>query len=244
MSWLFSRALVAEYSADICLGGEPSAPSSTTPTPQAFLWRDKTTAAWKRFPSGMTCEPLTEPRGEELLTSFRAGFLAKTYQQQERAPESTASEAASGPKWQGSLAKYDRVLRSWKTPQCWPEEEWESFSEAWPKCGMTRHGASSALAISGLRIKETECGLWLSTPTRLMPVESSDPGQRAQKLGRKIAKSGIEGSANWSQMALQLKLCPTATLCEFVMGWPIGWTDLRFSAMDKFRQWRLLHGKN
>ena len=78
MSWLFSQALVAEYSAANSLDGAPSAPSNTTPTPQVFLWRDKTTDAWKRFPSGLTCEPLTADRGEGLLTWFRAGFRAKT----------------------------------------------------------------------------------------------------------------------------------------------------------------------
>jgi hypothetical protein len=78
MSWLFSQALVAEYSEASCSGGTPSVPSNTTPTPQAFLSRDKTTDAWSRFPSGLTCEPLTDDSGEELLKSFRAGFLAKT----------------------------------------------------------------------------------------------------------------------------------------------------------------------
>ena len=29
---------------------------------------------------------------------------------------------------------------------------------------------------------------------------------------------------------------------EWLMGWPLGWTDLRASAMDRFRQWRDSHG--
>jgi len=29
---------------------------------------------------------------------------------------------------------------------------------------------------------------------------------------------------------------------EWLMGWPLGWTDLRVSAMDKFRQWCDSHG--
>lgn len=30
---------------------------------------------------------------------------------------------------------------------------------------------------------------------------------------------------------------------EWLMGWPIGWTDLKPLAMDRFRQWLLSHGK-
>ena len=29
---------------------------------------------------------------------------------------------------------------------------------------------------------------------------------------------------------------------EWLMGWPIGWTDLKPLAMDKFHQWWRLHG--
>ena len=32
------------------------------------------------------------------------------------------------------------------------------------------------------------------------------------------------------------------TWVEWLMGWPLGWTDLRASAMDKFQQWRRSHG--
>ena len=33
------------------------------------------------------------------------------------------------------------------------------------------------------------------------------------------------------------------TWVEWLMGWPIGWTDLNVSAMDKFRQWCRSHGR-
>ena len=32
------------------------------------------------------------------------------------------------------------------------------------------------------------------------------------------------------------------TWVEWLMGWPIGWTDLKPLAMDKFRSWRQRHG--
>jgi len=33
------------------------------------------------------------------------------------------------------------------------------------------------------------------------------------------------------------------TWVEWLMGWPLGWTDCAVSAMDKFRLWQRLHGK-
>jgi len=33
------------------------------------------------------------------------------------------------------------------------------------------------------------------------------------------------------------------TWVEWLMGWPLGWTDCAASATDKYRQWRRSHGK-
>ena len=82
MSWLFSQALVEEYSEGISLDGEQSAQSSGKPTQQAYCAPDKMTAFSRLSRFGMTCKPLTASRGEELLTLYRAGFHAKTYQPQ------------------------------------------------------------------------------------------------------------------------------------------------------------------
>ena len=84
MSWLFSQALVAEYLGENCSDGEQCAPLSGNPTPQVYLPPDKTTRFWSLSRYGMTCKPLTEPRGEELLTLFLEGFHAKTSAAQEK----------------------------------------------------------------------------------------------------------------------------------------------------------------
>jgi len=78
MSWLYSRALVEEYLAGNCLDGELCALLSGNPTPQVFLPPDKTTRFWNLSRYGMTCNPLMDDRGEELLMLFRADFRAKT----------------------------------------------------------------------------------------------------------------------------------------------------------------------
>ena len=87
MSWLFSRVLVEEYLGENFSDGEQCAPLNGNPTPQAYLPSDKTTRFWNLSRYGMTCRPLTEHRGEELLTLFRAGFHAKTLAAQEKERE-------------------------------------------------------------------------------------------------------------------------------------------------------------
>jgi hypothetical protein len=87
MSWLYSRALVAEYLAENCSDGARSALLSGNPTPQAFLPLDRMTAFCRPSRFGMTFAPLTDGLGEELLTWFLAGFRARTLAQQGKEQE-------------------------------------------------------------------------------------------------------------------------------------------------------------
>jgi hypothetical protein len=238
MSWLFSRALVAEYSAVICLDGEQSAPSKLTHTPQAYLSRDKTTDAWHRFPSGMTCKPLMGDRGEELLTSYQAAFRAKTSVPQGGALESTASGLDSGENLPESLARYDRATCSWRTRQCLLAGDLVEFSETWPRWGSMRNGVSYRRDMSAHLISESVCGLLHPTPTRDDHKGATTKAMR--KKGESYLKYWLH--ARFSRGASTTY--PHPQLCELVNGWPIGWTELKPLEMDKFRQWQRLHGKS
>jgi len=110
MSWLFSQALVEEFLEANSLAGEQSAPLSGNPTPQAYCAPDKMTVFSKLSRFGMTCKPLTESLGEELLTLYLAGFHAKTLAQQEKAQGLTENAAGCGEKWHASFAKYSPDL--------------------------------------------------------------------------------------------------------------------------------------
>ena len=153
MSWIISNALMRDYENSLCSleraaeylagnssDGEPSAPSSGSHIPLAFLPPDKMTAFSRLSRSGTTFAPLTESRGEDVLTWFLAAFPARTSVRQERAPDSTASEAGSGLKCLGSLARWDRDTSSWKTHQFSLLGDLEPFSETWPRWGMMRGG--------------------------------------------------------------------------------------------------------
>ncbi len=244
MSWLISRAMmeqcgslrcspepVAASSADICLDGAPSAPSNTTATPQAYLWRDKTTDAWRRFPSGMTCGHLTADRGEELLTSFRAAFPAKTFPQQDEEQESKANEADYGAKWPGSLARYDPSSRSWKTRQCLLLGDLAEYAETWPSWGMTRGGELFRRPMPERLTKEQGYGLWHPTPCK--DDYKGATFEAMKKKGESYLKYWLH-----ARFPVASTTYPHPQLSEAVLGWPIGWTDLSPLAMDSARKRR------
>ena len=128
MSWLYSQALVEEYLGENFLDGEQSALLSGSNTQQAFCAPGKMMSFYPLSRFGMTYKPLTESRGEELLTLYLAGFHAKTLAQQEKAQESTVSAQECGEKWRASFTKYDPDLRLWKTHQCSLLGDLEPFS--------------------------------------------------------------------------------------------------------------------
>ena len=166
MSFIFSAALVAEFSPANCSDTEQCAPSSGSPTPKPCLWHDKTTDHSRLSRFGMTCKILTGNHGEELLTSFVAAFRAKTSAPQEKALVSTESAAACGEKWHGSLAKYDPASSSWKTAQHSLLGDSEEFSETWPRWGLMRAGECWERPTLAHRTNGRGSGSWLMpTPT-------------------------------------------------------------------------------
>jgi hypothetical protein len=266
MSWLFSQALVEEYSEASSLDGTPSVPSNTTPTPQAFLSRDKTTDAWNRFPSGMTCEPLTESRGEELLMWFRAGFLAPTSVPPARAQELPASSQDCGPKWRESSVRFDRASSSWKTAHCLLSEDLPWSSVTLPKWGMMRDGELWELTMSALPTSGTGAGLW-PTPNASDSRGAGKNGKLRDRLDYAVERGATKKKTYWptpcanedaagrpgSKMQKMLGNHPDVrgdltggTLnpdwTEWLMGWPIGHTASAPLATDRFQQWLRSHG--
>ena len=232
MSWLFSRALVAEYSAASCLDGEQSAPSSSTNTPEMYLWQGKTMDASNLSRYGMTCEHFEGSRGEGLLTWFLAGFPAKTSARQAEQTEKDSKENAldCGSKWPESLARYDRVSRSWKTAQLSLFGGSVEFSETWPRWGMMRGGEFFPLPMLAHDTSVREFGLLrgIGTPIKTQRCRSEDflKGRVPNPFEICKAENGV----------------PRPEWCESLMLWPDGWSDTPELETGKFRQWFLLHG--
>jgi hypothetical protein len=283
MSWLYSRVLVEEYLGDTSWDGEQSALLSGKPIPQAYCALDKMTDFSRLFRFGMTYKPLTENLGEELLTSFREDFHAKTSAQEEKGKELKAKEVECGEKWHGSFTKYDQDLCLWKTHQCSLLGDLEEFLETWPQWGLMRNGECWELQTLAQTIKGTESGLlekmW-PTPT-VACVEGGEQSSRVEKtkMGgyvlRKLNKPNMTYGAKLSDAILyeEKKKWPTPvtrdykdsgsqealkrardkrdspglallvgaegggqlnpTWTEWLMGWPLGWTELKPLETDK-----------
>jgi hypothetical protein len=204
MSWLFSQALVEEYLGANCSDGELSAQLSGSHTQQAYCLPDKTMEFYRLSRFGMMFKPLMESLGQELLTSYRAGFPVKTYLPQAKAPELMESGQECGRKWRASFAKYDQDMCLWKTPQCSLIEDLVPFSEIWPQWGSMRSGECWERQTLGLNTIEKEYGL-LPDNERFFhtPTTGSSGGSNSRKAMQKrgvtwpTPTTGTGGGERW-----------------------------------------------
>lgn len=140
MSYIFSRALVEEFLEANCSESEPSAPSNSNPTPQAYCSPARMTAYSRLSRFGMTYAPLTDDRGAALLTWYLEASRARTFQLREKAPALTAPAPGSGGKCTELSMRYDRNSHSWKTHLCLWVEDLPESSVILPKSGTMRNG--------------------------------------------------------------------------------------------------------
>ena len=173
MTWIISYALASslslleqaeESSALTSSASEQSAPSNGTLTPLAFCAPDRMREFSRLSRFGVTFKPSTVCLGADWLTSFLAGFPARTSAPPVRAQASTESDRVCGRTWLASLAKYDPDLRSWRTPQRSLLEGLDVYSETWPSSGMMRSGVCWARPTLELRTSAIVSGSLLPTP--------------------------------------------------------------------------------
>lgn len=236
MSWLFSQALAEEYSVDTSLAGEQFAQLNVMPTPHKFSRNDKTMEFYDLSRFGLTCAVLTESRGEELLTSFLAGFRARTSVQMVTVPASKGAAPACGQEWRESSVKYDLYLSAWKTLHDSGEKVSPWSSVTLPKWGMAANGFVFQHRTAERPMKETGCGLW---PTAKATIRGDCPSERLRRTPDLPSAIKMRPLPDGSEPLQDGQLNPQWV--EWFMGWPIGWTELKPLAMDKFREWQLQH---
>ncbi len=153
-------------------------------------------------------------------------------------------EADCGIKWQGLLVRSDQDLFSSKIVLCSESEDSTKFCEALPKWGMMQDGELYPLKTPELFIRDKGFG-FLPTPVRSDYKKVTRNFQYFQRrfkkawdlnvvlvmIGLQAARTGLFGRYN-------------AETSEVMMGWPIGWTELKQSATAKFQLWRQQHGES
>ncbi len=236
MSWLFSQALVEEYSADTCSDGTQYAQLNVMPTPHKFSRNDKTMESSDLSRFGLTCAVLTESRGEELLMSFLAASRARTSAQMELVPASRENVQAYGQKWRELSVKFDLNSFAWKILHDSEEKVLPWSSVTLPQWGMTVNGFVYQHRTAQRPIPETACGLW---PTVKSTIRSDCKSERLRHAPDLVSVIKMRPLPDGTMPPQDGQLSPEWV--EWFMGWPIGWTELKPLEMDKFQEWLRQH---
>lgn len=239
MSWHYLQGLEEVSSEAICWDGERFAPSSLTSTLNGYCLPDSETESCRDSQSGMMCKPLMESLGEAASMLSAEDSLAKTFPPRVKARESLARDQGCGPKWRGSLVKLSQDGSWWKIHPFSLLADSEPFCGTWPKWGTMRNGECLERIALASAIKGTASGLWPSP-------RKSNPGSRPNGKGGKVLSEevaisiGLKMRGEYKKTGIQLN----PAWVEWLMGWPIGWTDLQELGMDKYQEWLLVHSQS
>lgn len=264
MSFIYSQALVAAYSAANCSDTAASALSSASHMPRPCWWHDKTMEPCRHSRFGMTYAPLTDDRGAALLTWWQADFLARTYRSPETGPDWTAKGQGYGQKWQGSFGKYDPVTHSLKTAQLSLLEDSTGCCATLPRWGSMRDGVLYQQPIPAPLTSASDSGYWptltvcgnynrpgasatsgmgLATAVKMWPTATAykgwSPNHNRASTDDRLDYSVERLTFQPGQPTPPMRLNPEWV--EWLMGWPIGHTALKPLATARLAEWRQQH---
>jgi hypothetical protein len=254
MSWLFSRALVEACSPPNSSETQPCAQLNVMPTLHPF-WRNDKTMEPSRFSRfGLTFAVLTASRGEELLTAWLEGFRAKTSAAPGIVPVLKERAQGCGESLSAWFARLSPGSSEWRTPQTSLLEDWELFSETWPRSGSMRSGTCYLRQTLAPTICVSASGSLLPTLTvngngnRPYPGKKSGYGlATAVALLPTLTTIGLNGGSNSRRATAKRGESPThrgplnPDWCEWFMGFPIGWTASSALETHKYQEWRQQH---
>lgn len=230
MSWLISRALmeayanspsspglVEGYSQGLSSDGKRFALSSEMSLQQAFLCSGKTTEFSLRSRYGITFARLTDRHGEELLTWYLADFRAKPIH---RLLRGQTLQMISGRRCDGS---WQMSLPGTYLPRTSPG----------------RQSTQRQTTLSRWATKPDA----LSCPRKTWVLTTFGEGAGLLHTPTTRANYCAPSMQKWKscQAWRQTFGCVTPESHEYLMGWPIGWTDLKPLEMGRFQSWLSAH---
>ena len=206
--------------------------SKSSRSAEKFSCNGNATESSQNSQSGTTCELSTASRGAEKSTASAEASPAKIYQRQAKARASTEREADCGQSSRVLLAKFDRNTRSWKTLQCSLFGDSDECLETFPKSGMMQNGLLWELTTWAHATVVSESGFW-RIPT---PLASDGKNSKVRHLRNSKFGARMRSVPYWILKNYNMRCTPT--MSEWLMGYPISWTDSAPLAMDKFRSWQ------
>jgi hypothetical protein len=270
MSWHYLQARGGGFSVENYLAGLLLQRLRLSHSHEKSYCSDSATDFLTNSQFGTTCELSTGDLGEGLSTSSAAVFRAKTSARPDVAQASTEKKAGCGEKCAASFAKYNRDSHSWKIPQCLPLAGLDEFLQTWPRQGMMLNGECFPRQPLELHTSATEYGFSQSIDFPTPTCRGLDGGTHARaKLQKwatpqasdwKRATQSVETCLRQQEIRRSLTLPEEVKICmheakqmlgghlnpefvEWLMGWPIGWTDSEPLAMDKFLLWQQQHSQ-
>lgn len=217
MSYTFLQEREEESSVDSFSDIPPSVLSRLNLTADKCYSNDKETTYSPGSLYGMTSALLTEPLGEDLLTSCVEDSLVNR-----------SHRRAMGPQWRRTIGlKCSELLgkldHSRYSPRTWMKSRFSLLKRIYPRLDIKPSDVNYQRKTWGLTILGTGGG-FLHTPTTM--ANYSAPSMQKHECCRNFVI--VFGK-------------PTPTNQEWMMGWPTGWTDLKPLEMDKYQLWLLQH---
>lgn len=121
----------------------------------------------------------------------------------------------------------------WPTPTCWGGGQ--TLPEGTTPTGKTPEGRKQTVCLE-LYVQQVERKVW-PTPTVAM-AKGSSGGALTRKTGKSRENDrldyAVEGDAKNGRL--------NPTWVEWLMGWPLGWTELQPLETGRFREWLAQHG--
>ena len=172
--------------------------------------------------NGMTCEHFRQKKEVGPSISSAADSPAN----QSHLPEDNEvlrTKDGCGQSSHEFFAIYDQGSRCWRTSQGCLFEELMRFSDRWPKSGSMRNGK---LFRRPRLVPISLAKEYLSLPVMPRPVacDGKGTGRQQNKMLRR-RHGGAFNLRDFFSWYYKL-LYPPVILVEYLMGFPIGWTDL------------------
>ena len=219
MSWLFSLALVEDCLQVSCSDGERSALSNWIGIADAFLHSDKMNESSNHSQYGMTFAPLTADHGAAQLMSYLGGFLVK--------PLALRRQGITPPTLFGL--------------KC--DESWQMLlpGTSLPRTSAERQLTKRQTTLNRWVIKS---GAW-NFPRRTWVQTTFGVDVGYLHTPTCAANYAAPSMQKWPSCREFVRVFgkPSPANHEWMMGWPIGWTDLKPLETDKYQSWLQQHGE-
>lgn len=171
----------------------------------------------------------------EELTSSAEGSHARISHVLEKGQESMPKGAVSGGKCSGSFAWYDRDSSLWRTWQRCLTGGLMKFLDRWPRAGMMRNGKSFPQNSLDLNNAANDCILWPTPRSQVLSARA--PGTNGHGGAYLLGAACLAEIGKWpAGKHLRHNDIPNLgqlnpVFVEWLMGYPINWTDLEHSEM-------------